>query len=267
MPNSDDFLDQLPTKPSAPATKGDDDMDQVVQAAAPTGKKLVKRLVRRVQPAAPGAATAPARPSATPARPVLPSLPPAAEATEEELPASEEELPVEEAEASNEPQPDNEAGDELQTLPMPTTSRVVPRPAAKAPSTAVLPVAVSAGPVQNVNQRWDEFLLQLEQATLLAVWELGIQSLTEFSTYSLDDLMKPRGRLTKAQAVEVRDKLASFGVLLSTSSRGGELRQGGNGQTRIRGLRAPARDLPQLPADATTQQRRQHRILRNRLTM
>jgi hypothetical protein len=119
---------------------------------------------------------------------------------------------------------------------------------------------------REVNQRWDEFLVALEQATLIAVYELGVQSLTQFRDFSYDDLKKPRGRLTEAQAREVRDKLVGFGVQLSKTSRMASLRQGG-GQTRIRGLRAPARALPPPPGDASPQQRRQHRMLRNRLTM
>lgn len=253
----EDFLDELPT--TVPAAKDKDaDMEQAVQAATTPGKKrIVKKLVRKI------------RPADAPAAPSLPSLPavPAesAQCPEEEMletETDEDELPVDESPVEEPREPDT-----LQTLPSPTASRAVPRPAVKTPASATLPVAVSDNPPTNVNQRWDEFLLTLEQATLIAVWELGIQSMTDFSTYSFEDLMKPRGRLTKPQATEVRDKLASFGVQLSQSSRAGSLRQGGGGQARIRGLRAPARNASNLPADASAQQRRQHRMMRNRLTM
>lgn len=119
-----------------------------------------------------------------------------------------------------------------------------------------------AGPSDaEINMRWDEFLLSLNHATLIAVWELRITSLTAFRKYSKQDLVRPRGRLTEAQANEVESKLKILGVTLAVKSIG-TLRRN---TAHLTGFRPPT--AAPLPSNATSQQKRMHRMANNRLTM
>jgi hypothetical protein len=266
MPD-EDFLDELPVgkNTTQPAKVGD--MADALTAAARPAKKVINRVVRPVAspPAGEEAATAsPPRPVTKPAtrpvvRPVTKSVTKPAPVTPPKISGSDILPPPGDQAAET-----NDAAELLQSLPT-SQSRLVPRPEVVdgKPMDFVEEVAATD---RDINRRWDEFLVSLEQGTLIALYELGVESLTQFRDFSYDDLKKPRGRLTDAQAREVRDKLVGFGVQLSRTNRVSSLRQGG-GQTRIRGLRAPARGLPPPPADATPSQRRQHRMARNRLTM
>lgn len=247
MPN-EDFLDQLPAQ-SSPRASEDDEMDQVVKATAnPGSRPLVRKLVRRLRPVAPAIPRA-VLPAETETSPTITSPEPEAE-TEPELAT----LPTPVSQAPTKP------------VPPPAPTRTVPRPAPVIPATLEMLTAEPAvGSAQIGNRRWDEFLTSLGQATLIAVWELNVTSLADFTTYSLEDLIKPRGRLTRPQAIEVRDKLAACGVQLSATSRGNFQRGSVRQATGIRSLRGD--NGPPPPADASSQQRRQHRLSNNRLTM
>lgn len=269
--SSEDFLDELPVGKNAaqPARQPAqaDDMADALSAAARPAKKIVKKVVRRVTspPASEDAAPAsPPKPVTKPvSRPVTKSVTKPAPVTPTPIQyetLGDDTLPP----PGQQDEVNSEVPELLQSLPT-AQSRLVPRPEVVEGKPVDFVEEVTASD-REINQRWDEFLVSLEQGTLIALYELGVESLTQFREFSYDDLKKPRGRLTDAQAREVRDKLVGFGVQLSRTSRMASLRQGG-GHTRIRGLRAPARGLPPPPADATPLQRRQHRMARNRLTM
>ena len=278
MYDDEDFLDELPTRSTAsqPSAAAEDvDMEKVLDAASqpasvqkltggpPRKKKVIRKVRRKV---------------------VKRTTPPteaeeaadAADETTDSLPGDND------AEADSSPQYDpvrdeaeDEAADELpdatedtrQILPSPTkqSSRVVPRPE---PTNDTLPMARPSDndSGRNIDASWDAFLLNLQQATLVAVYELGINSMTEFATWSKTDLMKPRGRLTEAQANEVESKLRIFGVDLASASRLGSARRDSS-QTQLRGLHSPTQNLPPLSENATAQERRLHRMSRNRTTM
>lgn len=152
---------------------------------------------------------------------------------------------------------------EKKDTPAPVTLDTLPVPqGGTAPATSSGRVAEDP----NVDRKWDEFLLSLNQATLTAVWELGISSITEFKKFSRGDLLRPRGRLTEGQVNEVEGWLnrhgVYFGVGSSRSLHRGRGRQVGQG-----GLRVPAHRQEPLPTNATVSQKRNHRLQRNRLTM
>lgn len=188
--------------------------------------------------------------------------------SEPESPADDTPVPV------AKDKPASPGADDL--LPQPSRTKKPP----KAATDTTLPTPTSqAAPAEKpltgsneaINRRWDEFLLSLNKATLTAVWELGLNSLTEFRRYSREDLMRPRGRLTEGQVNEVEAWLnEQVGIQLAASkASSGCARVRGRGQQLSPGgLRTPARKpSPPLPADATVAQRRHHRLSRNRLTM
>lgn len=258
MATPDDFLDELPIGRQSKATSAP------TPAPVPADEpKLVRRKKKKVRTTPPVVEAAPKAPRKLSQQELLATL--SDPSSDEPYDNAEETMPIT-------PDPTtvaDQAGDEiLQTLPEPSvpakSRRVLPP---TPPSGDTLPVATSSSPPANVNQRWDEFLLSLNQATLIAVYELGVQSLTEFSDYAKSDLVRPRGRLTEPQADEIESKLRIMGITLAQVSRAGSLRTGGGGQRRIRHLRGPIKNQPALPADATAAQRRQHRLNNNRLTM
>jgi hypothetical protein len=156
------------------------------------------------------------------------------------------------------------ARDEQLQSPAPAdTAKKVPRPAPTKPAQDTS----ATGPTDaEINQKWDTFLLSLNRATLIAVYEMGkIKALSDFRAVHKSDLMRPRGRLTPAQADEVESKLLILGVKLSAVPSSPEARTAGP-QVRISAMRNLTPTEP-LPEDASSQQRRQHRMSRNRLAM
>lgn len=153
---------------------------------------------------------------------------------------------------------------ELQTLPDP--SAISGGGEAPIPVGAPLPAAAGGNKI-DANKHWDDFLLGLSRQTLIAVYEMGVDSLTAFTQYSKSDLQRPRGRLTEEQATEIEEILNTYGVKLSlTSRRSGALSIRG-GQQRLGGMRVKSKEQAPLPADATVAQQRTHRLTQNRLTM
>lgn len=93
-------------------------------------------------------------------------------------------------------------------------------------------------PEENVNRRWDEFLLALSDATRTAVWELGADSINWFRTRARGDLLPPRGKLTAGMVSEIETWLNQRGVFLAEKSLiGGSAmaRAGSRGSTLKRG--------------------------------
>lgn len=118
-----------------------------------------------------------------------------------------------------------------------------------------------------INKLWDKFLRSLTQATLVAVYEMGISSILDFEKYSLGQLSKPRGHLTVAQAKEVETWLNKHNVKLNQSSVDSPLANiRGAGARVTRGLRIPIKNIT-VPDDASARDKRRARFTNTRATM
>ena len=205
---SDDLLDDLP--PPLPSAKNPR------QAGPPANISPRKRVQNKA--AKPVEADTP--PKATP----QPSQPPQTVYKRRPLSpvraAPDEPVKMQEAAASIPQIPFSDATSSRPVMPPVAKVSSSTEPAAMNPATPRTVVAPASKTTDaDINKHWDAFLCGLNTSTLMALYELGVMSLTGFREWSLQDLQHPRGRLTAPQALEVQAALDRYGVQLSNKDR------------------------------------------------